>query len=325
VLDIHHKADRQYKESSAPPPSRPPGPPQRRAVTLPGVLEHPVLTPDGTEIFTQRWTVPEGRERRGSLLLVHGLGEHSGRYAGVARMLNDAGLEVCAYDHRGHGRSAGGRGVLPHADALLDDLRLVFGGLTAEAREAGDAEPPLLLGHSMGGVTAARAATGGWVAPRGLILSSPALRLYLRPPQRALLAVLARVAPDRPSPNGLALQALSHDPETIAAYTSDEHNHDRLTPRLAQFMERAGAAARRDAPSFRIPTLLLVAGADRLIDPAGARQFAAALPAGVGTLRWYDDLYHELFNESEPERSEVLTDLRAWLDAQLQRQKQRAD
>jgi alpha-beta hydrolase superfamily lysophospholipase len=280
------------------------------------VLDDPVLAADGTLLFTQRWTVPEGLERRGSLLLVHGLGEHSGRYVAVARTLNDAGLEVWAYDHRGHGQSGGARGALPHPDALLDDLRELFSRLTAASRATGDTAPPFLLGHSMGGVAAARAATGGWVAPRGLILSSPALKLHLPLPRRLLLEALVRVAPDRPSPNGLPVAALSHDPATIAAYESDRHNHDRLTPRLAQFMLNAGAAARRDAARLRVPTLLLVAGADRLVDPSGAHAFADALQAGVGTLRWYDELYHELFNEREPDRSEVLTDLRTWLDAQ---------
>jgi alpha-beta hydrolase superfamily lysophospholipase len=281
------------------------------------VLDDPIPTADGTSLALRRWTVPAGRERRGSLVLVHGLGEHSGRYDAVARMLNDTGLEVWSYDHRGHGRSGGARGALPRADALLEDLRSVFARAADAARTVGDTAPPFLLGHSMGGVIAARAATGGWVAPRGLILSSPALRLRLTPPQRALLPVVARILPDAPLPNGLPLQALSHDPDTITAYQSDGDNHDRITPRLARFMVTAGAAARQDAARLRVPTLLLVAGADRLVDPAGARAFARALPSGVGTLHWYDDLYHELFNEREPDRSEVLTDLRTWVDATL--------
>jgi len=90
-----------------------------------------------------------------------------------------------------------------------------------------------------------------------------------------------------------------------------------VTPRLAQFILDAGEQARRDAPRFDVPTLLLVAGSDRLVDPSGARDFAAALPAGRATLHVYDALYHEVLNEREPDRTRVLADLRAWLAARL--------
>jgi alpha-beta hydrolase superfamily lysophospholipase len=242
---------------------------------------------------------------------VHGLGEHSGRYAHVAERLAAQGLHVRGYDHRGHGESGGPRGSVPHPDALLDDLRAVFDDL------AGDGAPPFLLGHSMGGATAARAATGGWVTPRGLILSSPALRISPSPLETGLLAVARRLAPDRAFPNRLPVGKLSHDPREVAAYKADGLNHDRITPRLYDFMADAGAAARRDAARFTIPTLLLVAGADALVDARGARELSAALPAGVGTLHWYDGLYHELFNEREPDRTLVLDDLTAWLEEQL--------
>ena len=274
----------------------------------------PLLLPDGTSIRLRGWAPPHGITRRGSILLVHGLGEHSARYAHVADRLVALGLEVRAYDLRGHGGSEGRRGGVPHADTLLDDLRAVFEDLRVAAHGA----PPFLLGHSLGGAVAARAATGGWVEPRGLILSSPALR---PPPisrvQRALLRVARRLAPDLGAPNRLPLDKLSHDPGEVAAYRADALVHDRITPRLYDFLVDAGAAARRDAPRLNVPTLLLVAGADQLVDPAGAREFAAALAPGVGTLHWYDGLYHELFNEREPDRARVLGDLGAWLERRL--------
>jgi alpha-beta hydrolase superfamily lysophospholipase len=272
----------------------------------------PLLLPDATTIFVREWPVPDGTTRRGSLLLVHGLGEHSGRYGHVGERLASMGIHVRGYDHRGHGESGGPRGSVPHPDALLDDLRAVFEDLAAA-----DTAPPFLLGHSMGGAIAARAATGGWVAPRGLILSSPALRVSPSPVERGLLAVARRLAPDRAFPNRLPVDKLSHDAREIAAYKADALNHDRITPRLFDFMAAAGALARRDATGFTIPTLLLVAGADALVDARGARELSAALPAGVGTLHWYDGLYHELFNEREPDRTLVLDDLAAWLEEQL--------
>jgi alpha-beta hydrolase superfamily lysophospholipase len=279
----------------------------------------PLRLPDGAAIFLREWAVPDGVARRGSVLLVHGLGEHSGRYAHVAERLAAMGLHARGYDHRGHGESAGDRGAIPHPDALLDDLRAVFTDLDARGRAAGDTAAPFLLGHSLGGTTAARAATGGWVTPRGLILSSPALRVTPNPVESGLLAVARRLAPDRGFPNRLPVGKLSHDPREVAAYKADGLNHDRITPRLYDFLADAGAAARRDAARFTVPTLLLVAGADALVDARGARELSAALPAGVGTLHWYDGLYHELFNEREPDRTLVLDDLAAWLEEQLGR------
>lgn len=276
----------------------------------------PLRLSDGTTIFLREWPVPDGTAPRGAVLLVHGLGEHSGRYAHVAERLAALGLHVRGYDHRGHGESGGARGSVPHPDALLDDLRAVFEDL---ARQTADDAPPFLLGHSLGGATAARAATGGWVNPRGLVLSSPALRIALGRGERGLLAVARRVAPDTAFPNRLPVDKVSHDPAVVAAYKADGLNHDRITPRLLDFLADAGAAARRDAARFSVPTLLLVAGADALVDARGAREFSAALPAGVGTLHWYDGLYHELFNEREPDRTGVLDDLAAWLEEQLSR------
>jgi alpha-beta hydrolase superfamily lysophospholipase len=264
------------------------------------------------ELFLRSWPVPAGVTARGAVVLVHGLGEHSGRYEHVGRHLAALGYAVQSYDHRGHGDSPGARGGLPGPDALLDDLRTVFDRAAAAAP---DGAPPFLLGHSLGGTVAARAATGGWVAPRGLVLSSPALRVTLSRAQRALLRAGLRLAPDRAVPNRLPSDKLSHDPAVGAAYRADPLVHDRISPRLTRFLLEAGAAARRDAARFTVPTLVLVAGRDHLVDASGARDFAAALPRGVGTLRVYDELYHELFNEREPERARVLDDLARWLAA----------
>ena len=268
--------------------------------------------PDGTEFFLRDWEVPEGTTARGAILLVHGIAEHSGRYDAVAGALAGLGLHVRGYDHRGHGGSGGARGVIPHATALIEDLRLVFGGLAAE-----HGQPPLLLGHSMGGAMAARAATGGWVHPRALILSSPALRLPVSRRQRALAWVGRRLFPDRAVASGLSVDAISHDPEVVAAYRADAHVHDRITARLYDAIAQAGKAALRDAPGFSTPTLLLVAGADRIADPEATREFASALPVGVAALHWYDALYHEVFNESEPDRSRVIADLCEWVREQV--------
>jgi alpha-beta hydrolase superfamily lysophospholipase len=268
----------------------------------------PMRTPDGIELYVRHWPVPDGTPQRGRALIVHGLGEHSGRYEHVADALAAIGLDVTAYDQRGHGRSEGVRGGLPHSDALLDDLRLVYDTL---------GEPAFLVGHSMGGLVAARAVTGGWVQPRALVVSSPVLAVELTPVQRALAVVGRRFLRDTPLPNRLPVDKLSHDPAVVADYKADPLVHDRITSRLFEFMLAAGESARADAPALRTPTLGLVAGADAFLDPGGSRAFFAALPDGTGTLHWYDELWHEVLNEREPDRSRVIGGLTGWLEERL--------
>lgn len=187
-----------------------------------------------------------------------------------------------------------------------------------ESRAArGDARSPLILGHSMGGCIVARAVTGGWVRPRAMVLSSPALVPRLTVADRWAAALGSRLAPALRVPSRVKLHRLSHDPAVEAAIRADADAHDRVTPRLVAFMVRAGEAAIADAPRCTVPTLLQVAGDDALVDPDGARRFHARLPAGVGTLRVYDTLYHEIYNERAEDRARVLADLTEWIGAEV--------
>jgi alpha-beta hydrolase superfamily lysophospholipase len=113
--------------------------------------------------------------------------------------------------------------------------------------------------------------------------------------------------------HGLPLEKISHDAEVLIEAQDDPLNHRMATPRLIAFILDAGVQARRDAAKLAVPTLLLVAGDDHLVDPMGSREFAEAAPKELVTLRWYDGLYHEIFNEREPDRARVLRDLRDWI------------
>ena len=274
-------------------------------------------TKDGVELFVRDWPLPAGARRRGSALIVHGLGEHSGRYAHVAAALNGIGVTVRGYDHRGFGQSGGPKATIPSLNALVEDAKLVFDAFAAEAKAAGDSAPPFLIGHSMGGTIAARAVTGGWIRPRGLVLSSPGLKAKIPLFKRLLIAVGNRLTPNLVQPHGLPLDKISHDPRVLAEAAADPLCHDKATPRLVAFILDAGKCALRDAAKLDVPTLLLVAGEDRLVDPEGSREFAAALPPGRGTLHWYAPLWHEVFNEREPERTRVLGDLQGWIASRL--------
>jgi alpha-beta hydrolase superfamily lysophospholipase len=154
------------------------------------------------------------------------------------------------------------------------------------------------------------------VTPPALVLSSPALRTWASPWEQARARRLAPVRPDLPLRSGLPFEALSHEPAVVAAYRHDPLRSGWITPRLAQFIFESGPHCIARAAHLAVPSLLLVAGADRLVDAAGSRAFAAAAPPAALTTRVFEELFHELFNEAEPGRDEVLAQLDAWLARQ---------
>jgi alpha-beta hydrolase superfamily lysophospholipase len=252
----------------------------------------------------REWTVPNSR---GTIIIVHGLGEHSGRYRQVAAALNADGWSVIGYDQTGHGMGGGKRGAIPSRKALLDKLAAVVDG--APTRRV------ILLGHSMGGVVAARFVAGNIRPVDALILSSPALDPGLKRMQQIAVRVLDRIVPNFQTRNGLDATKVSHDPEVVRNYKNDPLNHDQVTPRLVKFIMDEGLYVRNRAPQWRVPTLLMWAGDDHLVSPGGSAEFAAKAPRDVVTAHEFPGLYHEIFNESEPARSEVLAMMIAWLDA----------
>jgi len=271
-----------------------------------GALENITLA-DGRQLCVHDWP---GAGARAGVLIVHGLGEHAGRYGALAAWFQARGYAVRAYDQRGHGRSPGQRGALARPSELLDDLAEMHDRFAAAL-----GRPPLLLGHSMGGLVALHAVLGGRVAPRALVLSSPALRTWTPGWEQMLATRLARVLPNLPLRSGLPFEALSHDAAVVAAYRRDPLRSGWITPRLARFIFEGGRDCIARAAQLAVPTLLLVAGADRLVDADGSRAFAAAAQAGgCLSVRVFDALCHELFNEAEPARGEVLAELAQWLD-----------
>lgn len=276
-----------------------------------------VRTPDGVDLLVRDWPLAAGATCRGSALIVHGVGEHSGRYEHVAACLTEMGLAVRCHDQRGFGQSGGPKGLLPKEDALIYDAKMIYDASAADAASRGDHMPPFLIGHSMGGGVAARAVTGKWITPRGLVLSSPAIEPLLTPVQRALALTANLVAPNLQRPHGIDPETLTHDPDVVAAIRRDPLMHDRVTPRLVVSMINNGKRALGDAPMLRVPTLLLVAGDDKVVVANASRTFAERTPPGTCELHLYDGLFHEVFNERQPDRVRVFGDLRRWVLAQL--------
>jgi len=269
--------------------------------------ERTLTASDGTALFVADWrseAPTPGGEPRG-VILMHGLGEHCGRYRHVAQFLNDQGYLVRAYDHRGHGRSGGPRGDVPDGDALLRDAQLVIGDFAA-----GLSKPPILLGHSMGGLIAARYAVEERSSLSGLILSSPALAIGLSGGQKLLLKVLSAIAPGLTLPNGLEQRYLSHDTTVVQAYAKDPLVHAKISARLLNFMLASIEIVHAKASGLKIPTLLVYAGDDHIIDPGGSAALAKVLPAGAEA-KAYPRQYHEIFNELDAPL--LFEDVRAWL------------
>jgi len=264
--------------------------------------------PDGTRLATYRWDT-DAVERRGVYIL-HGLSEYAGRYDRLARWLNARGWQVAAHDHRGHGRSDGPRASLRQADDLVADAVPRI-----EAFARGLDRAPVLLGHSMGAAVAALVALRRLAALEGLVLCSPPFKVGVSRWVRATLNLMADMAPDLRLRHRMATPKLSHDKAAVAAYHADPLVNRALTGRLARFIDLGGREALERAPTLDLPTLLLVAGDDVIVDPAGSREFADRAPAGLVDMRWYDGAWHELFNESPELAAPVYADLENWLAA----------
>ena len=270
------------------------------------------VTPSGQRLVTRAWLPDDDRDDSPPrVLIVHGLGEHIGRYERLAGELVGAGLAVHGFDLRGHGESDGRRAWVRDVGDLIDDVRAVV----ARLHGAHDG-PWALMGHSLGGLVALRAVQTGAVAPDALVLSSPLLRASTSLPAiivRALVA-LARIAPGLPATR-LDPTAMSRDPLEVAAYRDDPAvSHAPVRLDTAAAMVTAGAAALApDAPPLTLPTLVLHGLADTVTDPSGSAELVARNP-GI-THHVERDGRHELFNDT---CRELVSDVLArWLTSRL--------
>lgn len=266
------------------------------------------LTADGLAVRTLRW--PPVEPAWATLLLVHGLGEHAGRYDHVGRQMAAAGIDVHAYDHRGFGASGGPRAYVERWSVLHDDLELRL----RVARETGHGRPLVLYGHSMGGLIVI-----GYVLaeqPRRLpdlvVLTSPALDSTIAGWKRAVAPALSRIAPRLRLANGFQPGSLSRDPAVDVRVAADPLCQARSTARLgaAGFAEQARVRAALAEGGRPLPVrTYVIHGSDDPIVPVGASEILAGRPNVIR--RVYRGLRHETHNE--PEGAAVVDDTIAWL------------
>lgn len=272
----------------------------------------PFTATDGENIAIHDWPLPDRWPElaiKGTVIIVHGLGEHALRYSHVAQFLNTCGYHVRAYDQYGHGESGGSRGGIPTEMRLVDDLADVVDNTRRMMRPG---QLLLLLGHSMGGVVVASFVRQQMRPVDGVMLSSPALDPGLSSVQKLLLAVLGRIAPDLRVNNGLKLEQLCRDPAVVKAYREDGFVHRKVSGQMVRFIAQEGERCIAAAPKWMTPTLLLYAGADALVSPAGSRAFAASAPSKWVQSRCFEEMYHEILND--PEKKRVFESMQDWLE-----------
>jgi len=250
---------------------------------------------------------------RALIAVLHGLGEHSGRYAALAESLVRASYTVVALDLPGHGEARGARGDMDWAatrDAAVPAMFTASRGLPGQPMEL----PRVLLGHSMGAVMALDYAFSHARSLMACVASAPALKSAPPPWWKLALANVAKVsAPGIGFPHGLEEAGMSRDSEVLNQRKTDPLMHDRITPRLYFAFTEACQRVMNEARRLQVPTLLLQGAADRVIDPKGALEFNGAAPHGMTRLETMKDGYHEVFNDLS--RDEAIKVLIAWLDA----------
>ena len=240
--------------------------------------------------------------------VIHGLGEHSGRYERFARGMAEFQMATYAIDLRGHGKSAGQRGHIDAWSQWTDDAAALI--KQVEAQASGEVVP---LGHSFGGVAMLSTMLAG-KAPNAkrFIVSSPALKLKVKVPawKASLAGILSSVAPKLAMNNDVDAGTVSRIPEIVDAYRTDPLVHGKISTRLYAEWLRAATDVLDRAKAIKVPFLILAGTDDRLIDPAGSRELHQRAPV-MSELRMLDGRYHEPFNDRGSDQ--VFTVIADWL------------
>ncbi len=260
----------------------------------------------GIELYAQGW-LPDGQVRD-VIAIAHGYAEHGGRYGNLVERLVPQGYALYALDHRGHGRSGGKRALIDRMAWVIED----FHQFVAEVRARHGGQPIKLLGHSMGGNVAFGYALRRPEDLSGLILSGPLIGGSAPAGQRLVVSLLSAIAPGM-STVALPPEAVSRDPQVVAAYAADPLvTIGKVPARTAHELFAPLPGYLKDAPGMNVPVLIQHGEADALVPLAGARPTIAAVGASDKTVITYPGLFHEIYNE--PEKDQVIGDLARWLE-----------
>lgn len=259
----------------------------------------------GRSLFRRSW-LPEAPDR--SIVLVHGFGEHSGRYESFGAWFAARGVAVHAYDHTGHGQSSGRRGHVRRFDDFLDDLAEFLKVVQSEHPSL----PCAIVGHSMGGLIAAAFARERAPMVDRIVTSGPLLAFGTAAggAKMLLARMLRHVWPTFTSSAGIAPQALSRDPEVGRRYLADPLVHSAVTACLGVALDEGVRRTAGGGAAIQLPILMLHGGADLLCSPSGSETFFAQVTSEESALQIYPELRHEIFNE--PEGESIFRDILLW-------------
>jgi alpha-beta hydrolase superfamily lysophospholipase len=265
-----------------------------------------LIAKDGLTLFTRAWPI---ETPKGVIALIHGFGEHSGRYTHVAEFFNKNGYSVYALDNRGHGKSEGKRGHAPKYDAYLDDIETFLEFVTSKASSA----PLFLYGHSMGGNLVLNYVLRRKPVLKGLIVSGPWIQLAFEPkPILITLGKLMRsVFPGFSQDSGLAQEHISKDPTVVEAYKNDPLVHGFITASASIGILEAAAFLNNFSGAMPVPTLLMHGAEDKLTSQPASEAFAHRVSGPITYKKW-DGMYHEIHNE--PSKLEVFNYILGWME-----------
>lgn len=273
-------------------------------------IEKYFTSKDNLQLYLQVWETE--KTSKALVCLVHGLGEHSGRYAHVAAALNDAGYHLAAFDLRGHGKSQGQRGHSPSIDCFNDDIA----GFVIQVSQMYPNLPCFIYAHSLGGLLGLNFLISRKPLLKGAIISAPGLRSPLQEQKfKVLLSKWGGLLLPRVNiKSGLDPKGLSHDEELIKAYIGDPLVHDNVTFGLARSMMVGISRVFSRASEIQIPLLVMHGSEDPLVYPQGSQELCK-LVSGECTLKIWHGLFHEIHNE--PQKNEVIAAMIDWMDSHL--------
>lgn len=264
-------------------------------------------TNDSIDIFAQKW---EGADKpKAVICLIHGMGEHSSRYAHWAERFVEKGYAVIAFDQRGHGKSGGNRGHAPSFDVLFDDVTIFLN----KAKENFPDNKYILYGHSMGGAVVSNYLIHRQPQITGAVLSSPYFRMAFEAPK--LKIQLGRwmedLLPKLALPTGLNADHISRDKKEVDIYKKDKLVHDKISAKMGMQLIDNGEYAIAHAKEIKIPTLLIHGTGDQLTSHLASKEFLSNAGSNISA-KFYDGLYHEMHHE--PERDDVFKDILAFVE-----------
>lgn len=266
-------------------------------------------TTDGLQIYGRYWAPDDNI--KGVVCLVHGMGEHCSRYAHVGKLLVEQGIALISFDQRGHGKSEGKRGHTPSYELLMQSID----DLLAKAAEYFPQTPIVLYGHSMGGNLVLNYVLKRKPQIKGVIASSPWLRLAFEPPaiQVKLGEIVNKILPAFTQSTKLDASTISRIPEEVKKYKDDPLVHDKISTMFFISVKTQGEWALANASKLRLPLLIFHGTGDLLTSYTASKEFVDNTSKEDVTLKLFDGAYHEIHNDlNQKDLFDLVT---RWLDS----------